>query len=515
MLLLLSSNTARADNPPPTTSPTTSPANDDANREIVLPTGPGDHKLKFRTHIGDRFVEMPYLLHLPADYAEPGKKHPMLVFFHGAGECGTDLAGVYALGPMTWLKAQGGNPTFAASCPFIVLCPQCPPGRTWDNGDISKASAQLVDQTIQKTRTDPNRVCTTGLSMGGLGSWCVTEERPDLFAAVGPLSAMKWKPEEAGRLLNYVSAWCVVGVDDQPRFFDSTQQMQAALKNSEMPRRFTYLHHTGHEAFMYAYQSPQFYEWLLEQRRPDAEQRKKLDTQPMPPATQTLPAKPGHYLLNFQAKIGDQPVDMDCVLYLPKGYTPTGPARPAMLFLHEQDTIGPAFHNICMHGPDLALERNPALQHNFPFVIISPRLPIKCNWENPGMTGALLDLLDHVGKTINIDPARVSVTGINAGASGAWNLATDAPGRFCAILPVVTDGNFTPRDDRTSVLNNLPGRVFVKSNDNQSLERMNQLIAKTKRDWQLTTLPENANAIGDLPVYSDRQVLDWLAKTKR
>jgi predicted peptidase len=501
--------------PAPATQPANPLANDDANRNIVLPTEPGDHKLKFRTHIGDKAVTLSYLLHLPPDYADPRKKHPMLVFFHGIGECGTDLAGVYGLGPMSLIK-EGGNPTFAASCPFIVLCPQCPPhGETWDTDFIYKAAAQLVEQTVRKTRCDVDRVYATGLSMGGLGSWCVAEQSPDLFAAIAPLAAMHWQPERTGDLLKYVAVWCVVGAQDQPRFVDGTREMDAALRNSSLPRRFDYYVDNGHDAWAYPFQNPQFYEWMLSQRRPSPAMKKKLDAQKKPPATQPMPNTPGHYLREFPIQIGNQPFHMDYVLYLPREYSPTGPRLPAMLFLHEQDTIGPDFHDICMHGPDLALERKPALQNNFPMVVISPRLPVKCSWDSDGMNAALLALLDHVSQSVRIDPDRITLAGINAGATGGWKLATEKPGRFSAILPVITDGTLEPGDDKASVLSNLPGRVFIRSDIGSSIDRMNQLIAKTRTDWRLTRLPKDATALGDLPAWSDHQIVNWLVQQHR
>jgi len=490
-------------------------ANDDSHQNIVLPTEPGDHKLKFRTHIGDRAVEMSYLLHLPPDYGDANKKHPMLVFFHGIGECGTDLAGVYALGPMTLLKKEGGNATFAASCPFIVLCPQCPPrGQTWDTDFMYKASAELVAQTIKKTRTDPDRVYATGLSMGGLGSWCVAEQAPDLFAAIAPLSAMEWHPDQALQQLKYVSVWSVVGLDDQLRFLNGTRAMDAALANGPLTQRFTYLVGNGHDAWYPPYQNPQFYEWLLAHRRPSAAEKKKIDAMSAPPTTQPLPSAPGHYLLNFAIKIGDQPYDMDYTLYIPKGYRPDT-ASPAMLFLHEQDTIGPDYHDLCVHGPDLALEAKPALKSNFPFVVISPRLPIKCDWQTPGMTQALLALLDHVSQSINIDQDRISITGINAGATGSWKLANEASGRFSAIIPVMIDGDLLPGDDQSQLVSNLPGRAFIKATASSSIDRISALIGRSNLDWHLAKLSDNSNAIGDLSVYSDHRLLKWLADQRR
>jgi len=510
LAILFTSSMTRADVPVPSTNPTA----DDSLRNIVLPTEPGDHKLKFRTHIGDRAVVLSYLLHLPPDYADAQKRHPMLVFMHGAGECGTDLAGVYLIGPMQQLR---DNPTFAATCPFIVLCPQCPPrGETWTTDYICKAVTQLVEQTIKKTRTDPDRVYATGLSMGGLGSWGITEQAPDLFAAVAPLSAMKWQEDRAGNLLKDVAVWCIVGMQDQPRFIEGTQLMEKALQQSGVTRRFTYLRDNGHDVFFPAYANPQFYEWLLAQRRPTAAQRKAMDKSPTThPTTQPLPTAPGHYLLKFNTKIGDQPYEIDYVLYLPKDYKPESAASPAMFFLHEQDTIGPEFHDICMHGPDLALERKPALQENFPFVVISPRLPIKCDWTTPGMTQALMALLDHVSQGVKIDRSRISVTGINAGSTGAWKLADEAPDRFCAIVPVVTDNGFTPGVNRAAVIRKLPGRAMVRSTDEGYIGQMANLLTVAKLDWKLIKLPADSSALGNLPVYSDPELLKWLAQQRK
>ncbi len=490
-------------------------ARDDARRNVVLPTEPGDHKLKFRTHIGDKAVTMSYLLHLPPTYGD-GKKYPMLVFFHGIGECGTDLAGVYALGPMTRLRQDGGNPTFAASCPLIVLCPQCPPqGQTWDTDFMIKACTELMTQTIRKTSTDADRVYASGLSMGGLGSWCAAEDAPELFAAIAPLSAMAWHPESALQHLKYVSVWCIVGAQDQSRFIDGTHSMDAALSKGPIQQRFTYMLGMGHEAWYPTYENPQFYEWLLEHRRPDATEKKKLDAMTAPPATQPMPTTPGHYVLTCSTKIGDQPINLDYVLYLPKGYKPGAAPYPTMLFLHEQDTIGPQYKGICLHGPDLLLEKKPLLQNHFPFVIISPRLPINCDWQTPGMTRMLLGLIDHVAESVAIDPERISATGLNAGATGAWKLASEAPDRFSALAAVVTDGPLTPGDDIAQIATALPGRAFIKGGDGDSIGRINQIIGKSKMDWRLAKLADGASALGDVPAYGDHQFLAWLEQQHR
>jgi poly(3-hydroxybutyrate) depolymerase len=131
------------------------------------------------------------------------------------------------------------------------------------------------------------------------------------------------------------------------------------------------------------------------------------------------------------------------------------------------------------------------------------------------MTQALTALLDYVSQGINIDQDRISVSGINNGASGAWKLAIESPGRFSAIMPVVTDGQVALGDERRQVVGNLPGRVFIKQSDAGSIDRMNNLMAGTKQDWQLTKLGQNVTALGDIPAYRDRQLLKWLSQQRR
>ena len=53
---------------------------------------------------------------------------PVLLFLHGAGECGTDLEALYIHGPAPALERIA---QFKDHYPFIGLSPQCLPGRRW------------------------------------------------------------------------------------------------------------------------------------------------------------------------------------------------------------------------------------------------------------------------------------------------------------------------------------------------------------------------------------------------
>ena len=502
------------------TRPTTTAADDAV--DAPLPTTPGDHKLKFRVRLANgKPLTMAYLLHLPPAYASAGPeaRHPMLVFLHGAGESGADLAGIYMHGPMTLLKRIGGNADFAATCPFVVLCPQCPPrGQRWAEPAITDATSALIDAVTRRARVDADRVYLTGLSMGAQGTWSLAQRDPDRYAAIAPMNGLAYQPEQAGPRLRTVPVWSAVGLADEPRFVDASRAMEAALANAPVERRFSYLLGNGHDAFWPTYQDPDFFEWLLAHRRPTAEQRARLATAPPVPADSPMPTAAGHYLCDWATRVGDQPCEMDFTLYLPKGYAP-GRRYPVLLFLREGDTVGPDYRGLCVHGPDLALERSPDLADRFPFVVISPHWPTKCDWQTPGMTAALLGLLDHVAAGgVGLDRDRVTATGVNAGANGVWRLVAEAPDAFAAAVTVETNvppADTIPPEQMAAVARAVPGRSYSAAGDRTAIDRVTRAAAGSPRDWRAESLPADATPLGDRLPYADADLLAWIARQSR
>jgi pimeloyl-ACP methyl ester carboxylesterase len=240
-----------------------------------IPAQHGFYRLKFQTQVemptGRKRVSMAYVLYLPEGYEASKDRLPVLVFLHGAGEAGTDGTGIFAHGPAAELQRQGLDSAFAKKFPFILICPQCPPrGERWDQPVMLKAVLALLDDVTSKTRTDPDRVYVTGLSMGGKGTWMLAMEAPARFAAIAPIAADTFDAEGAAKLRK-VAAWSIVGAEDFGGAVEANQKMVAAVQTSGGDAKVTVVPGEGHFVWTRFYPDPTFYDWFLTHKRAKAD----------------------------------------------------------------------------------------------------------------------------------------------------------------------------------------------------------------------------------------------------
>lgn len=202
-----------------------------------------------------REVSLRYLLYLPPDYAESGAPWPLVLFLHGAGERGTDLDRVKMHG-LPKLIAAGRH------FPFVVASPQWPEEDTfWD----TDALGALLDEIGEQIRIDPDRVYVTGLSMGGYGTWALATAQPERFAAIAPICG-GGRPKRADRIA-HIPAWVFHGAKDEVVPIEASRGMVEALEALGADVRFTVYPEAGHDSFTETYDNPEFYDWLLAQRR--------------------------------------------------------------------------------------------------------------------------------------------------------------------------------------------------------------------------------------------------------
>jgi len=196
--------------------------------------------------------ELQYLLHVP-DH-EPGARLPLILFLHGAGERGDDLAKVKVHGPP---KLVEKDPEF----PFIVVSPQCPADQWWTLPPLLK----LLDHVCATQPVDEDRIYLTGLSMGGFGSFSLAALAPERFAAVAPICG-GGDPGTAAQM-KHLPFWVFHGKKDPVVPVARSTQMVDALKAAGAEVRYTEYPEAGHDAWSATYDDPELYRWFLEYER--------------------------------------------------------------------------------------------------------------------------------------------------------------------------------------------------------------------------------------------------------
>jgi len=209
--------------------------------------------------------QLEYLLYLPKGYAnDKSKQWPLMLFLHGAGERGSDLAKVTVHGPPKLVKQN-------ADFPFILVSPQCPTGQIWSD----EALIDLLDQVIKKHQVDQSRVYLTGLSMGGYGSWSLGLRYPERFAAIAPicgggdyLPVLLPAPGKQAALKR-MPVWAFHGAKDSVVPLSETERMVSALKQAGNQNvKMTVYPEADHDSWTETYRNQELYDWMLQHRAP-------------------------------------------------------------------------------------------------------------------------------------------------------------------------------------------------------------------------------------------------------
>lgn len=230
----------------------------------------GVQQIRLFTTRRSRVLKLRYLLFLPAGYPDrKARRWPLILFLHGVGERGHDPRIVARHGPP---RIAEGRPDF----PFMVVSPQCPPGRIWSN----EAVIALLDRVCAACRVDRSRIYLTGLSMGGFGAWNLALEYPERFAAVAPLCGggdpirARIADPKTLAALKSLPFWAFHGVRDTVIPISESERMVKALRTIEVAEvRLTRYPEAEHDCWTETYNDPRLYEWFLSHRRPTGSAR--------------------------------------------------------------------------------------------------------------------------------------------------------------------------------------------------------------------------------------------------
>lgn len=125
---------------------------------------------------------MQYNLFIPRDY-DGSQNYPLVMFIADASTVGKDVTVplTQGYGALVWVTEEDQR-----KHPCFVVVPQYTTVTVGDNGSTSyevDMTIRLLDQVVKHYSIDPNRIYTTGQSMGGMMSLYFNIAYPDLFAA--------------------------------------------------------------------------------------------------------------------------------------------------------------------------------------------------------------------------------------------------------------------------------------------------------------------------------------------
>jgi hypothetical protein len=254
----------------------------------------------------DYFV-MNYRLLFPNNYNSnysPG--YPIIIMMHGLGERANCWDSKCYHADQTWTYAtnnppapadathqllnndhnllHGGEPHLKArnaagtrlpddptlpqdAFPGFVLFPQNLNG--WGSSTVHDA-IRLIRLVVKKYKIDPDRIYIHGISNGAYGVYETIKRAPWLFAAALPMSG----PYDANingsgmaPKVAHIPLWIFQGgmdIDPKP---SKTEEYVKKFRDAGAVVRYTKYAHLGHGVWNTAYKEPDFFSWMLSQRR--------------------------------------------------------------------------------------------------------------------------------------------------------------------------------------------------------------------------------------------------------
>lgn len=221
-------------------------------------------------------LNLPYRILYPENY-DKGKKYPVVLFLHGAGERGSNNESQLVHGARLFTDSVNRQ-----AYPAIVLFPQCPADGYWASVDVNRntspltlnfnytrsitpalqAVIELTQQVMVKESVDASRIYIAGLSMGGMGTFEAVYHFPDLFAAAVPICGGADVEAYDKRVLK-IPFRVFHGAKDLTVEVKHSRAMVEKLKLLGARVEYTEYPEAGHNSWDNAFAEPDFLSWMF------------------------------------------------------------------------------------------------------------------------------------------------------------------------------------------------------------------------------------------------------------
>lgn len=209
-----------------------------------------------------------YRILAPLDY-DKNKKYPVHLFLHGSGERGNDNNLQLTHGADLFLNFQNRK-----NYKSWVIFPQAPKNDWWGgfydpykfNYNIKHSKAlglviKLMDEFILRKDVDINRVYVSGISMGGMGTYAILNQRPNMFAAATPICG-DGDPNSVSNFAKKVSIWIFHGSLDKTVLPENSLKMADGILKSGGNPRITFYENVKHLSWKNAFLEKDFLDWI-------------------------------------------------------------------------------------------------------------------------------------------------------------------------------------------------------------------------------------------------------------
>lgn len=223
------------------------------------------------THDGQKLL---YRVLRPAK-VEAGKKYPLVLFLHGAGERGSNNEAQLVHGSTLFTKKES-----RAKYPAYVIFPQCPNGKRWVEVDWSAKKSHvspkepsepmrltklMLEQFMKDNPVDADRIYVMGLSMGGFGTWDFAQRYPQVVAAAAPICG--GADNATAKKIAHIPIWTFHGSADTAVWPERTRSMVEALQKVKGNIRYSEYEKVGHNSWSRAFAEPELLAWMFAQKR--------------------------------------------------------------------------------------------------------------------------------------------------------------------------------------------------------------------------------------------------------